>query len=199
LEYFFPGIVILTVLFASIYSTFSTIEDRREGFLPSVLVAPLPRGVIVVGKVTGGAVPAALQGTLLLLLVPAAGLHPSAAAWLGAAGWLLLLSVILTTLGFCFAWRTDSTQGFHAVMNLLLMPLWLLSGAVFPAEGAAGWVQGLMRLNPLTYGVAGLRHFLHGQTLVLRAGLPPLGTCLGVLLLLGGGVSLWAVKEVQRR
>jgi len=161
LEYFFPGTVLLVVLFTSIFCMMSVIEDRHQGFLLSVLVAPLPRFTLPLGKILGGATLAAGQGLLFVLLAPAAGLElaPAQFALIGAV--LFLVALALTGLGFVVAWKLDSVQGFHAVVNLFLIPMWLLSGALFPALGAAGWVQWSMKLNPLTYGLAALRRLFY--------------------------------------
>jgi ABC-2 type transport system permease protein len=177
LQYFFPGTIVLVLLFAAIFSNISVIEDRHEGFLQGVLVAPVPRSAIVAGKVLGGATLAWLQGVVFLALAPATGIRLTAFSALEAAGVLAMLAFSLTALGFAFAWKVDSTQGFHAVMNVVLMPMWLLSGSFFPLSGAPFWLAALMRINPLTYGVAALRGTLDG------AGAPALS--LGVTLLLG--------------
>lgn len=159
-QFFVPGIAVLIVLFTAIFSTISIIEDRREGFLQAVLVAPVPRWAMVSGKVLGGTVLATLQATVFVLIAPLAGLPLDARAILGAVGVLGLVGVGLTGLGFCIAWRMDSTQGFHAIMSVFLLPMWLLSGAFFPAGGASPWLAWTLRLNPLSYGVAALRHAL---------------------------------------
>ena len=156
----FPGTVVLILLFTAIFSTISVIEDRREGFLQGALVAPVPRAVIVLGKILGGTALAVLQAGLVLLAAPLVGVRPGAAAGLGAFGLLLLVGFALTSLSLAIAWRLRSTQGFHAIMTVFLMPLWLLSGSFFPSAGAPGWLAALMAANPLTYGVAALRHLL---------------------------------------
>jgi ABC-2 type transport system permease protein len=156
LQYFFPGTVLMILLFTAIFSTISIIEDRREGFLQSVLVAPVTTEAIVLGKVLGGTVLAFGQGLVFLLLAPLVGLKLSLAGFAAAAAVMLVVSFALTALGFCIAWRMASTQGFHAIMNLFLMPLWFLSGALFPPQNAWGGLRWLMRLNPLSYGLAGL-------------------------------------------
>jgi ABC-2 type transport system permease protein len=179
LEYIFPGIVVLTVLFTSIFSTISIIEDRREGFLQSVLVAPVPRSGIVLGKVLGGATVALVQGVLMLALGPAIGVWPTAMAVVV----LFVTAFALTALGFLIAWRMDSTQGFHAIMNLFLMPMWFLSGALFPASGAPKWLEWVMRANPLTYGIQGLRNALASSGDV----------ALPILMMAGFGVLLFAL------
>jgi ABC-2 type transport system permease protein len=161
LEYFFPGTLILILLFTSIFCMMSVIEDRREGFLSSVLVSPAPRASLVMGKVMGGTTLAVLQGIMFLLFAPTVGITPSLAQIAELLGIMFLIAFGLTALGFCIAWRLDSTHGFHALVNLLLIPMWLLSGALFPISGASQWVGWLMRLNPLTYGVTALRHALY--------------------------------------
>lgn len=161
LAYFFPGTLVLVLFFTAIYSTISIIEDRREGFLQSVLVAPIPRASLVAGKLLGGTTVALLQAMLFLLLAPTAGIPLGIPSVLSTAGMLALIAFGLTGLGFLLAWRMESTQGFHVIMNLVLMPLWLLSGSVFPASGAAGWLAWVMRLNPLTYAVAAVRRCLY--------------------------------------
>lgn len=188
LEYFFPGTVVLVLLFAAIFSTISVIEDRHQGFLQGVLVAPIGRGSIVAGKVLGGATLAWLQALPFLVLAPLSGISLTLGSALAAAGVLALLAVALTAIGFAFAWRVDSVQGFHAVMNLLLVPMWLLSGAFFPLAGAPFWLQALMRVNPMTYGVAALRGVLYQGAGSAGAGLPgPLAAAgITALLALGG-------------
>jgi ABC-2 type transport system permease protein len=183
LEYFFPGTLVLILLFTAIFATISIIEDRREGFLQSVLVAPLPRWSLVLGKVMGGTLIALAQGLIFLLLGLTVGLQFSVTALAAIALFSFLIAFALTALGFVIAWRLDSTQGFHAIMSVFLMPMWLLSGAFFPADrdgstGAAG-LAWLMRANPLTYGVAGLRRLIYfdSPSAPLPADLPAMPTC----------------------
>jgi ABC-type polysaccharide/polyol phosphate export permease len=101
----------------------------------------------------------------------------------------------LTGLGFLLAWRLDSTQGFHAMMNLFLVPMWMLSGALFPASGAAGWVQWVMRINPLTYGVSALRTVIYGHPV---AGDPALGVSLGIVTAFGAAMLAAGAWQVTR-
>jgi ABC-2 type transport system permease protein len=162
LEYFFPGTLILIMLFTAIFSTISIIDDRKEGFLQSVLVAPITRSSIVLGKILGGTVLALLQGIIFLLLAPAVGLHFTVIQFILIVVLLFAVAFGLTGLGFMIAWRMDSTQGFHAIMNLFLIPLWLLSGALFPIEKTPGWLKGIMLCNPLTYDTSSLRQLLYG-------------------------------------
>ena len=198
LEYFFPGTVVLLVLFGAIFSTFSVIDDRNAGFLQGVMVAPISRFAIVLGKVLGGATLAWLQGVLVLLLAPLAGIALTPMSVLAAAGVLALLAVAMTSLGFAFAWKIDSTQGYHAVMNVVLLPMWFLSGAFFPVAGAPVWLEWIMRLNPLSYGTVAFRTVLYPGSGPMGEGLPSLGfslTVLGFWCLLCLVADLWVVKR----
>ena len=161
LEYFYAGTLVMILLFTAIFSTISVIEDRREGFLQAVLVAPVGRFAIVLGKILGGTTLAFVQGLVFLAMAPLLGLHLSAASFAWLVVVMFLVSFALTGLGFVIAWQMSSTQGFHAIMNLFLIPLWLLSGAVFPSEGAPVWLGWVMKVNPLTYGVTALREGLY--------------------------------------
>src|SRR3990172_8123394 len=161
LEYSFPGTLVLIVLFTAIFSTISIIEDRREGFLQAVIAAPVRRTAIVLGKVMGSTTLAVVQAMLFLMLAPLSGLSLTVASVLALAAVLAIVGVGLSALGFLIAWPMDSTQGFHAVMNLVLMPMWLLSGAFFPARGASRWLAWVMAVNPLTYGVSAVRYALY--------------------------------------
>jgi ABC-2 type transport system permease protein len=163
MTYMFPGTLVQLVLFASIFSTISLIQDRNDGFLQGVLVSPAPRAAIVLGKVLGGMGIALLQGLLFLCLGPFVGVWPGPLGILAAVGGLALVSFALTSLGVALAWRFTSVQGFHGVMNLLLIPMWLLSGAVFRPDKALGWVRGVVTFNPLTYGVDLVRTALTGE------------------------------------
>jgi len=164
LDYFYPGALIMIVLFTSIFTMMSVIEDRKEGFLLSVLVAPVPRSAIVLGKVLGGTTLAAVQGMIFLIFAPFAGVHLDPVRLLLVGVVVFLVSFSLTALGFAIAWPMDSSQAFHGIVNLFLIPLWLVSGALFPLGGASGWIRVIMRLNPLTYGVEALRGLLYPGT-----------------------------------
>jgi ABC-2 type transport system permease protein len=175
LAYFFPGALVLTVMFSAVFSTMSLIEDRREGFLLSMLVSPAPRSSMVLGKILGSTTLAWIQGAIFLCFLPATGYAPGAAGVLQAVAVIFLIAFLFTALGFAIAWQMDSTQGFHAIMNLALFPLWLVSGALFPMASAHGWVRWLMRLNPVTYAVSALRQCFERQA---AAGTPAFSTSL---------------------
>lgn len=151
-SYMFPGMITMIILFTAIFSTITVIEDRREGFLQGVLVAPVSRLAIVLGKVLGGTMLAMIQGIIVLAIWPWVGHYFSVGSILAAIGVMFVLSVALTALGLCIAWPMDSTAGFHAIMMLVLFPMWGLCGAFFPLATAPMWLKVLMYADPLTYG-----------------------------------------------
>src|SRR5437016_11310800 len=157
---YYSGTLVLTVMFSAIFSTISIIEDRREGFLLSMLVSPAPRTSLVLGKILGAATLGWIQGLMLLVFAPLAGvsISPVEAVWAVAA--MFLISFALTGLGFAIAWKMDSTAAFHGVMMLLLVPMWMVSGALFPMATAHGWVKAIMWINPLTYSISLLNYTL---------------------------------------
>jgi ABC-2 type transport system permease protein len=169
LEYFYPGVMVMMLLFASIFSCITIIEDRDAGFLQGVLVAPVSRLGIVLGKVMGSVLIALVQVLLFTAAAPFLGLN------LTAGGvFLLLLGFVLTgtgfaALGFLLAWGMRSTSGFHAVMMVFLMPLWMLSGALFPVSGAAGWINAIMLVNPVHHALEIIRAPFYGGAGALLA------------------------------
>jgi daunorubicin resistance ABC transporter membrane protein len=173
LQYFYPGVVVLTMLFTAIFSTISVIEDRHHGFLQAVLAAPATRTALVLGKTLGGVAIAVLQAAVLIALAPLAGFSLAAIDWPMLLGALVLAAVGFTALGFAMAWWIDSTQGYHAVMMVALIPLWMLSGAMFP-PAAGGVMSTLMAADPMTYVMSAARRGFHGAA--LPAGLVPGGS-----------------------
>ncbi|MCS6913753.1 MAG: ABC transporter permease [Myxococcales bacterium] len=199
-QYFYPGVVLLVVLFTSIFTTMSVIEDRQHGFLQAVLVAPSSRLSLVLGKTLGGVTIALVQAAALLLLAPLAGFPWRAIHWPLVLAVLLLSGVALSALGFALAWSLNSTQGYHVVMSLLLIPLWVISGAMFPAQGAPPWLARLMQANPLSHAVASLRRALYGPA--YQEVLGPGSTAafeLGVLLVFALVTLSLAVGVCSRR
>ncbi len=170
MQFFLPGTVGLIVLFTAIFTTISVIEDRREGFMQSVLVAPVGRWPVMVGKVFGGAAIAWIQAVVFLALIYLVG---SASIGIQVLPLLLLLAVLAIAncaLGMIVAWPMDSTQGFHAIMMLGLMPMWLLSGSFFPipaigAEASIGQsvLAWCMRINPMSYSMVEMRRLIYPQ------------------------------------
>lgn len=198
LEYFYPGTILLIVLFTTIFSSLSIIEDRKEGFLLSVLVAPVSRYAIVLGKTLGATSLAFIQGFLMLLLAPLLGIELTITKIVFSSIALFLISFSLSGLGFATAWKTESMQGYHSVMNVLLFPMWLLSGAVFPTDGAFTWVRWIMLLNPLTYALSILKYFLYDGVMAEIGG-PSLLTSAIVTVLFGLGVFGLSLGLVRKR
>ncbi len=196
MTYFYPGIIALTLLFTAIFATISVVEDRKAGFLQAVLASPVPRWSIVMGQATGAAALAVAQGALLLALAPLVGVPLSARGAAEAVGVMILMSLAMTGMGLMLAWRMESTQGFHAIMNLVLMPMWLLSGAFFPAQGVPRWLAVVMAVNPMTYGMAALRRALLGAG--APAALPPMLASLAVLVVFGA-LTLALATGLARR
>ena len=198
LEYIYPGTLLLILLFTAIFSTISVIEDRREGFMQSVLAAPVSRVGLVMGKVMGGATLALCESLVFLVFLFWLDIPVSVVSLAATAGYLLLLGVGLTALGFAIAWRMSSTAGYHAVMNLFLLPMWVLSGAFFPLAGASVYLGWLMVVNPLTYGMAGLRQALYMAAPMPNAHLPDPWMCLGISIaftLVSVGLAVWQVRR----
>ena len=181
-RYFFVGTLAMIALFTAIFATITVIEDRKEGFLQGVLVSPVPRSAIALGKILGGATLAMGLAVLFLALAPFAGVALQLDRVLLGLGVLALLSIAVTGMGFALAWVLDSTAGYHGVMMAGFMPMLLLSGAFFPMQDAHWLLSWVRFANPMTYGVGALRHALEGEA----AGVPSFAACLG-------GTALFAV------
>jgi ABC-2 type transport system permease protein len=161
-QFFYPGVVTMVLLFSAIFATITVIEDRTAGFLQAVLAGPGSRGAVVLGKALGSTCIALLQAGLFLLLAPFAGVTAATVNLPLLAAVMLLSSLALTGMGIALAWWVRSSAGYHAIMSIVLLPMWVLSGAVFPVKGAGpvlGWV---MRLNPMRFSVEGMRRALFG-------------------------------------
>ena len=159
-----PGIVTLTATFSAIFSSISLINDRREGFLQSAIVSPAPPWSIATGKALGGSIVAFLQAGAVVLIAPFVSndvtLTGVALALLAA----LCATLAVTGVGMALAWKVNSVEGFHGVMNMLLTPMWLLSGAIFDPSNAPGWLKTLSLANPLTHVTGAMRDALTGST-----------------------------------
>ena len=191
--YFFPGALLMVLLFAAIFSTITVIEDRQAGFLQGVLASPAPRSALVFGKCLGSATAATVQGVLVLALAPLAGISFPLWAGVAAAGVMFLIAFGLTAVGMCMAWPMESSAGYHALMNVILMPMWFLSGAVFPVEGRPVVLKAMMLANPLTHGESALAGLLLGDKATIPlAVLPSLGIFVGFSALAFGAAS-WLV------
>jgi ABC-2 type transport system permease protein len=199
LEYFYPGVLAMILLFTAIFSTISIIEDRSQGFLQAVLVAPISRGSIVLGKIFGATALALFQAIIFLALAPLAGVSVGLIEVVSVCAVFLIVGFGLTALGFLIAWKLDSIQGFHSIMNILLLPMWLLSGAAFPSVGSSKWMALIMHVNPMTYGVAAIRRALYWRTSAGWVGIPSMGLSLAVSVLYGIVLFALCFQVVSRR
>ncbi|TWT83140.1 ABC-2 type transporter [Planctomycetes bacterium CA13] len=208
IEFFLPGTVGLIILFTAIFATISVIEDRREGFMQSVLVAPVGRWPVLAGKVLGGGAIAWVQATFFLLLVYLFGAAPL--SWT-IVPLMLLLAIVaagMCSLGMIVAWPMDSTQGFHAIMMLGLMPMWLLSGSFFPIPA---WndsnlgqmiLGGVMRVNPLSYAMVEMRRLIYPEIDFSAAGFAPSSSacwCVTILATVFVSVLAWYFVRGSRK
>src|SRR3989338_8398740 len=163
LDFIFPGIIAMSVLFTSMFSGISVIWDKQLGFMKEMLVAPISRTKIMVGKTLGGATTAVFQGFLIFMLSLLFGIRiHSFSGFIVALAFMALIGISFTALGISFGSRMEDMQAFPLVMNFVIMPLFFLSGALFPLEGVPKILRMIALINPLTYGVDALRFGLVG-------------------------------------
>lgn len=156
-QFMFPGILAMAVLFTSIFSAVSIVWDREFGFLKEVMVAPVSRVSVALGKVAGGSTVALFQGALVMVFAPLLGIRLTAEQLVYLIGLMLLLAGMMTSLGILIAARQKTMEGFHMIMNFIMLPMFFLSGAFFPLNGVPLWMEWLSKVNPVTYGVDPLR------------------------------------------
>ena len=178
LQFLYPGIIGMSVLFSSIFSAVSVVWDREFGFLKELLVAPIPRWSIVIGKALGGSSTAMLQGLLLLILSPVIGVRLSLGTILLLIPLLFLLAFSLSSIGLVIAARMRSTEGFGLIMNFLVTPLLFLSGALYPLNDLPAWLFILTRLDPVTYGIDAIRRIVLSASGVPQPVIDQLGVTL---------------------
>ncbi len=209
--FIYPGVLAMSVLFTAIFSAASIVWDREFGFLREMLVAPVRRWAIVVGKCLGGATVATFQGIIFLALAGVAHVPYSPALLLTLVGELLLLSFTLTAFGVMMAARIKQIQAFMALTQMFVLPLFFLSGALYPLNGLPSWLTVLTRIDPLTYIVDPMRHavfdHLSISPLALRALSPgvtwdgwlvPLGLSLAMVAAMGLAMLAIAIAEFRR-
>ncbi|MEO8611341.1 MAG: ABC transporter permease [Chloroflexota bacterium] len=161
-QYIFPGVLGLTLIFSAIQSATSIIWDREFGFLKEVLAAPVPRLSVIIGKAFGGATQATLQGLITLLFGPLIGLWIPGIQIVKLIFLMFLIGFALTLLGIVIASRMTSFEGFGTISNFVVMPMYFLSGAIYPISSAPNWIQAVSVFNPLAYGVDAMRHIAIG-------------------------------------
>ena len=163
IEFIIPGVVAMSVLFTSVFSGIQIIWDKQFGFLKETLVAPVTRLEIMLGQTFGGASTAFVQGLIILVLSLFIGLTPSGVAGFGIAFlFMVLIGIAFTALGIAIASRMEDMHGFQLIMNFVIFPIFGLSGALFPISSLPAWMRPLAMLDPLTYGVEGIRYGLTG-------------------------------------
>lgn len=165
-QFLFPGILSMAVLFTSIFSAVSIVWDREFGFMKEVLVAPVSRSAVALGKVAGGSTISMFQGLIILLLAPVIGIKLTWDQVLILILLMLLLAAVMSAFGILVAARQQTMEGFQMIMQFLLFPMFFLSGAFFPLQGAPVWLEWLGTIDPVTYGVDPLR------TVALRESVP---------------------------
>jgi ABC-2 type transport system permease protein len=162
-HYIFPGVIGLTLIFATMQSAISIIWDREFGLLKEVLAAPVSRIAIIIGKVLGGATQATLQGIITLAFAPLIGLQLTVVSIVELILIMFFVSFALSALGVVIASRMTSFEGFGTISNFVVMPMYFLSGGIYPTSTAPAWMQPFISINPLSYGVDALRHITIGQ------------------------------------
>ena len=165
-QFMYPGILSMTVVMSSLFAGMSVVWDREFGFLKEVLVAPLSRVGIVIGKAAGGSFTAMVQGAVMLVIAPIVGITLTPLLILKLIPLVLILSLSLSGLGILVASQMRSQQGFQFVVQLMIFPLIFLSGVFFPIDGVPVWLQVVAKVNPLTYGVDAIRQVFLGPQLV---------------------------------
>lgn len=209
-QFIFPGIIGMSILFSAIFGAMSIVWDREFGFLKEVLVAPIDRSAVAIGKALGGATQAMVQGLILLVLSPIVGVKLTVVSVLLVIVFSFLLAFSLSALGVLIASRMKSMQGFQVVMNFLMMPIFFLSGSLFPLQGLPDWMTFLTRIDPASYGMDPLRRVMLEGAGLPAAALDRLSLTIGdyvlplwlealVLLAFGLVVLTFAVRNFRMR
>jgi ABC-2 type transport system permease protein len=162
IQFLAPGIIVMSVLFTSIFSGLEIIWDKQFGFLKETLVAPVPRWQILLGKVLGGATMSMIQGILVLLITLVAGFRPSLISLPLAFLFLFLVAMLSSAMGVAIAARLEDMQSFPLIFNFFVQPLFFLSGAIFPLKDLPWALDLVTKINPFSYGVDGLRYAFSG-------------------------------------
>jgi ABC-2 type transport system permease protein len=187
IEFLIPGVIAMSILFTAVFSGVEIIWDRQFGFLKETLVAPVSRETIMIGRTLGGATVAFIQGCIVLLLALLFGFRPTLVSLPLAFLFMALIALLFTALGTAIGSLLEDMQGFQLIMNFLLMPIFFLSGALFPLQGLPRTLAVVTRIDPLTYGIDGLRSALiHTQSIGIVLDFGVLATLTVGFLILGG-------------
>ncbi len=195
IQFLAPGIIAMSIIFTSIFNGIEIIWDRKFGFLKETLVAPVPRTHIMIGRTLGGGTVGTIQGMIVLLLSIAIGFRPvSLPAIIPAILIMFVTALLFTALGTAIASLLEDMQGFQLIMNFLVMPLFFLSGALFPLEGLPAALTVVARIDPLSYGVDALRHLLLGASYL---GLATDVVALTGITALFIGIGSWLFSRIE--
>jgi ABC-2 type transport system permease protein len=200
-EFIFPGVVAMSVLFSSLFSAISIVWDREFGFLREMLVAPVSRTGLVLGKAVGSGTVAVLQGLVLLTAAPIVGVDLDPVEFVEMFGLLLLLAFALNAFGIVIASRMQRMESFQMVMSLVINPMLFLSGAIFPLEGLPTWLEVATRVNPATYGVDPIRRVMLGSDaapLTFGDWVVPIWIEVLIVLALGTAMLAIAVRSFRK-
>jgi ABC-2 type transport system permease protein len=211
IQFMYPGVLGMAVLFTAIFSAMSVVWDREFGFLREILVAPISRSAVAIGKALGGATQAALQGVVMLVFAPFVGVHLTVLSVVEVIPLLFLLAFALTCFGVAISARLKTMQGFQVVMNFMMMPMFFLSGALFPLSGLPSWMTVLTRFDPVAYGIAPIRSAILGGTGLPQAAvdrltsitigdyLVPIGVDVGILVAFSAVMLAIAMRSFRHR
>ncbi len=209
IQFMYPGIIGMSILFTAIFGAMSIVWDREFGFLKEVLVAPIDRWAVAIGKALGGTTQAMIQGLILLVLAPFVGVKLSVLTVLALIPLAAVLAFGLSSFGVMLASIMKSMQGFQVVMNFLMMPMFFLSGALFPLQGLPGWMTWVTRFDPASYGIDPLRRAVlsgSGQAaavnqfaMTIGGHVLPIALEVGVMFAFGAIMLAVAVVMFQRR
>ena len=210
IQFMFPGIIGMAILFSAIFGAMSIVWDREFGFLKEVLVAPIDRSAVAIGKALGGTTQAMIQGLILLVLAPFVGVKLSLLTVLTMIPLAAVMAFGLSSLGVALASSMKSMQGFQVVINFLMMPMFFLSGALFPLSGLPGWMAVLTRIDPASYGIDPLRRVVLSESglpsavidklgLTINGQVLPIPVEVGIMLAFGIVMLAIAVISFKRR
>jgi ABC-2 type transport system permease protein len=210
IQFMYPGIIGMAILFTAIFGAMSIVWDREFGFLKEVLVAPIDRYAVAIGKALGGTTQAMIQGLILLVLAPLVGVKLTVPTVLLMVPLAAVLAFGLSSFGVALASTMKSMQGFQVVMNFLMMPMFFLSGALFPLSNLPGWMTVLTRLDPASYGIDPLRRVVLSASglpspvidrlgLTINGNVLPIALEAGIMLAFGVVMLGIAVVSFQRR
>ncbi|MCC7572345.1 MAG: ABC transporter permease [Candidatus Methanofastidiosum sp.] len=162
IQFMFPGILVMTILFSSMFSAISIIWDRQFGFLKEMLVAPISRTSIAIGKSIGGASKSTIQGMIILIFSPLLGINLTLTKFIMVVPLMFFIAFTISGIGIIIAARMESFEGFNLIINFIIMPMFLLSGAIFPISNLPSWLSVVVNINPLSYGVDIMRWVMTG-------------------------------------